>query len=110
MAKMHIIRVEPLRTAIKTLVRGFGSEPREVDLVTENLIQANLTGHDSHGIGMLPKYSEAFVEGGLKANAHVIQKAANKGLDILRDYCLEHEFSFIHDGTFGNYKICTYSV
>ena len=71
MAKMHIIRVEPLRTAIKTLVRGFGSEPREVDLVTENLIQANLTGHDSHGIGMLPRYSEAFVEGGLKANAHV---------------------------------------
>jgi uncharacterized oxidoreductase len=71
MAKMHIIRVEPLRAAIKALVRGFGSEPREVDLVTENLIQANLTGHDSHGIGMLPRYSEAFVEGGLKANAHV---------------------------------------
>jgi uncharacterized oxidoreductase len=71
MAKIHTIRKEPLTAAIKALVRGFGSEPREVDLVTENLIQANLTGHDSHGIGMLPKYSEAFVEGGLKANAHV---------------------------------------
>ena len=71
MATIHTIRKEPLTAAIKALVRGFGSEPREVDLVTENLIQANLTGHDSHGIGMLPKYSEAFVEGGLKANAHV---------------------------------------
>lgn len=71
MAKIHTIRKEPLTAAIKALVRGFGSEPREVDLVTENLIQANLTGHDSHGIGMLPKYSEAFVEGGLTANAHV---------------------------------------
>ncbi len=71
MAKIHIIRVEPLTAAIKALVRGFGSDAREVDLVTDNLIQANLTGHDSHGIGMLPKYSEAFVEGGLKANAHV---------------------------------------
>ena len=71
MATIHTIRKEPLTAAIKALVRGFGSEPREVDLVTENLIQANLTGHDSHGIGMLPKYSEAFVEGGLTANAHV---------------------------------------
>lgn len=71
MAKIHTLRVEPLRAAIKTLVRGFGSEPREVDLVTENLIQANLTGHDSHGIGMLPRYSEAYVEGGLKSNAHI---------------------------------------
>jgi len=71
MAKIHTIRVEPLTVAIRTLVRGFGSEPREVDLVTENLIQANLTGHDSHGIGMLPRYAEAYVEGGLRANAHV---------------------------------------
>ena len=71
MAKIHTIRVEPLTAAIKALVRGFGSSPREVDLVTDNLVEANLTGHDSHGIGMLPRYSEAFVEGGLKANAHV---------------------------------------
>ncbi len=71
MAKIHTIKVEPLTAAIKTLVRGFGSAPREVDLVTDNLIRANLTGHDSHGIGMLPRYSEAFVEGGLKPNAHV---------------------------------------
>ena len=71
MAKIHTIRVEPLTAAIKTLVRGFGSSAREVDLVTDNLIQANLTGHDSHGIGMLPRYSEAYVEGGLKPNAHV---------------------------------------
>lgn len=71
MAKMHTLRVEPLKSAIKALVRGFGSEAREVDLVTENLIQANLTGHDSHGIGMLPRYSEAYVEGGLRANAHI---------------------------------------
>ncbi len=71
MAKIHLFRVQPLTAAIRALVRGFGSEPREVELVTENLIEANLTGHDSHGIGMLPRYSEAFVEGGLKPNAHV---------------------------------------
>ena len=71
MAETHYIRAEPLGAAIRELVRGFGSEEREVELVTDNLIQANLTGHDSHGIGMLPRYSEAWVEGGLKANMHI---------------------------------------
>ncbi len=71
MADIHFIRAEPLGAAIRELVRGFGSEEREVELVTNNLIQANLTGHDSHGIGMLPRYSEAYVEGGLKPNAHI---------------------------------------
>ncbi len=71
MADMHLIRAEALNPAIRELVRGFGSDEREVALVTDNLIQANLTGHDSHGIGMLPRYSEAWVEGGLKANAHI---------------------------------------
>lgn len=71
MADTYLIRAEPLGAAIRELVRGFGSEEREVELVTDNLIQANLTGHDSHGIGMLPRYSEAWVEGGLKANAHI---------------------------------------
>ena len=71
MADTYLIRVEPLGAAIREIVRGFGSQEREVELVAENLIQANLTGHDSHGIGMLPRYSEAWVEGGLKANAHI---------------------------------------
>jgi uncharacterized oxidoreductase len=71
MADMHMIHAEPLAAAIRELVRGFGSDEREVELVTSNLIQANLTGHDSHGIGMLPRYSEAWVEGGLQENAHI---------------------------------------
>jgi hydroxycarboxylate dehydrogenase B len=71
---MHTIQVEPLRAAVHELMRGFGSAQREIELVTDNLIQANLTGHDSHGIGMLPRYANAFLEGGLTANAHVTTK------------------------------------
>ncbi|HEY4067815.1 MAG TPA: malate/lactate/ureidoglycolate dehydrogenase [Burkholderiaceae bacterium] len=69
--EMLTIPVEPLRAAVHELMLGFGSEPREIELVADNLIQANLTGHDSHGIGMLPRYANAFLEGGLKPNAHV---------------------------------------
>ena len=73
-ALMHVIEVERLRAAVHELMLGFGSAAREIELVADNLIQANLTGHDSHGIGMLPRYANAFLEGGLKANAHVLTK------------------------------------
>ena len=67
----HIIPVERLHAAIRLVVAGFGSDANEVEAVSNNLIEANLTGHDSHGIGMLPRYAEAFLEGGLKPNTHV---------------------------------------
>ena len=69
--KLHRIAAERLRAAVSELVRGFGSSEQEVALVTDNLLQANLTGHDSHGVGMLPRYAAAYLEGGLKPNAHV---------------------------------------
>jgi len=73
-AALYTLHVERLRAAVHELMLGFGSAPHEVELVADNLIQANLTGHDSHGIGMLPRYANAFLEGGLKANAHVLTK------------------------------------
>jgi hydroxycarboxylate dehydrogenase B len=64
----HVFQAKPLRAAMQLVVRGFGSEPAEVDAVVDNLIEANLKGHDSHGIGMLPRYSEAYAEGNLTPN------------------------------------------
>jgi len=74
MSPTHSIPVPRLRAAVSELVRGFGSDAREVDIVTDNLLQANLTGHDSHGIGMLPRYANAYLEGGLRPNAHVLTR------------------------------------
>ena len=71
-AATHHFNAESLKAAIEEVVKGFGSEATEVELVTDNLIEANLTGHDSHGIGMLPRYALSLKEEhGLKANAHV---------------------------------------
>jgi len=74
MSTTHTIAVDALYRAMHLLVRGFGSHDAEVEAVCHNLIEANLTGHDSHGIGMLPRYANAFLEGGLHANAHVASK------------------------------------
>jgi uncharacterized oxidoreductase len=71
MAEMHLIAEQPLRAAMRLLVRACGSSDAEAAAVADNLVDANLTGHDSHGIGMLPRYVNAVREGGLKVNAHV---------------------------------------
>src|SRR3970282_1597435 len=63
-----VFHPRPLARAIEAVVAAGGSEPREAKLVAENLVMANLTGHDSHGIGMMPRYVEALMEGGLVVN------------------------------------------
>ncbi|HSM21460.1 MAG TPA: malate/lactate/ureidoglycolate dehydrogenase [Rubrivivax sp.] len=67
----HVIPLARLHEAMCLVARGFGSSEDEVQAVAGNLVEANLTGHDSHGIGMLPRYVQAFHEGGLQPNAHV---------------------------------------
>jgi uncharacterized oxidoreductase len=67
----HLFAVASLRDAIRLVVAGFGSTPHEIDAVSSNLIDANLAGHDSHGIGMLPRYVDSYLEGCLQPNAHV---------------------------------------
>ena len=66
-----LIPLPRLLSAMRRLVQGFGSSPAEVDAVVSNLVEANLTGHDSHGIGMLPRYADAYLQGGLQPNAQI---------------------------------------
>jgi len=68
--KDSVFNHQPLTRAIEAIVAAGGSDAREAKLVAENLVLANLLGHDSHGIGMVPRYIAALLEGGLAANAH----------------------------------------
>jgi len=58
-----------LRSHVATLLIAAGSRKEEADQVAANLVLANLSGHDSHGVGMVPRYVDAVLEGGLKPNA-----------------------------------------
>ncbi len=69
MADNIVIPVAALRRSMRLLVAGFGSTLDEAGAVADKLIDANLLGHDSHGVGMLPRYTDAFLEGGLTPNA-----------------------------------------
>ena len=82
-------RKEPLTRAIEAIVVAGGSGPEEARLVAENLVLANLLGHDSHGIGMIPRYIDALLEGGLVVNQRVrtsVDAGALLALDGGRGY------------------------
>jgi hydroxycarboxylate dehydrogenase B len=66
----RVIAADRLRRAIEAIVAAGGSEPREAELVAANLVLANLMGHDSHGVGMIPRYVDALLEAGLQPNQH----------------------------------------
>ena len=65
------LEITELRAQVATVLIAAGSSPDEAASVAANLVLANLSGHDSHGVGMLPRYVDAVLEGGLKPNSSV---------------------------------------
>ena len=63
------IQAAVLEGRVASILRGCGSTADEAQAVAANLVLANLSGHDSHGVGMVPRYVDAVLEGGLKPNA-----------------------------------------
>jgi len=66
-----IIQAPELEKTIASLFAAVGSSPEEAHQVAANLVLANLSGHDSHGVGMAPRYVDAVLEKNLTPNAHV---------------------------------------
>jgi hydroxycarboxylate dehydrogenase B len=71
MTETFTFRADALARAVRTIVAAAGSHEPEAAEVAANLVEANLRGHDSHGVGMVPRYIDAVLEGGLAVNAHV---------------------------------------
>ncbi len=67
MVSGHRFDAQRLHSFIQAVFRQMGSEEQEAKLVADHLIAANLAGHDSHGIGMIPSYVRSS-ESGASAN------------------------------------------
>lgn len=63
-----VVKADNLKTFGAAILRKAGSSAREARIVADHLVEANLKGHDSHGIGMMPIYLENFHKGLLKLN------------------------------------------
>ena len=65
-----LIQSRNLQTMAVEILLAAGSSGDEPQIVAKNLVQANLAGHDSHGIGMLPRYVACVKTGELIPNQH----------------------------------------
>ena len=67
----HTIAAADLEHHITQLFIAAGSCSAEAQQVASNLVMANLSGHDSHGVGMAPRYIDAVLEKNLVPNTHI---------------------------------------
>ncbi|MDP6953321.1 MAG: Ldh family oxidoreductase, partial [Alphaproteobacteria bacterium] len=60
-----------LAESVTAIFTACDSQPEEARAIAENLVAANLAGHDSHGVGMVPLYVRNVGRGAVYANQHV---------------------------------------
>src|SRR3954470_12240958 len=84
-----IVQADALTAECMKILRAAGSHDDEARRVSDNLVLANLSGHDSHGVGMIPRYIDSILEGGLQPNAHAkvnVDLASMLAIDGQRGY------------------------
>ncbi|WP_130834362.1 malate/lactate/ureidoglycolate dehydrogenase [[Erwinia] mediterraneensis] len=70
MSTLYRIDSEHLHQFVQSLWLYAGSGAEEARLVADHLVAANLAGHDSHGVGMIPSYMASLAQGQLQLNQH----------------------------------------
>jgi uncharacterized oxidoreductase len=83
-ARRMLIMEKPLRAFAAEIIRRMGSAEAEARLVADHLVDANLAGHDSHGVGLLPTYLRHF-EAGLVVPNTAAAKVTDDGAILVFD-------------------------
>lgn len=65
------VSAEHLTAVATSILAHAGKNPEAADIVARRLVDANLTGHDSHGVGMIPAYVGGILAGHLNPDAAV---------------------------------------
>src|SRR5258707_13720547 len=65
---MPVIESAKLTGIARRVFAAAGSAEEEAQIVADHLIEANLKGHDSHGVGMIPSYLRNLAGGKAAAN------------------------------------------
>ena len=63
-----LIKEEILKKMAISILKKSGSNTDEAQIVADHLVRSNLSGHDSHGVGMLPTYIRMLKANLLKPN------------------------------------------
>lgn len=81
---MITVAHDALEELVTEMIGRAGSSPEEARQVAHNLVEANLLGHDSHGIGLVAQYMDHARKGTLTVNGHV-SLVADNGVYLLLD-------------------------
>lgn len=66
-----LLSAEALRRFVAEVCAAAGCDAVEAEAIAEHLVEANLTGHDSHGLRALSEYVAAMLDGRLKLGQRV---------------------------------------
>ncbi|MBL6080993.1 malate/lactate/ureidoglycolate dehydrogenase [Belnapia sp. T18] len=79
-----LIQAERLQAAIAQMLQAAGTDPASAGIVAADLLEANLQGHDSHGVQLAPRYVLNVLAGKLVPNA-AVQVVQQTGAIIVAD-------------------------
>lgn len=77
---MIVVPHDELRASGARVLAAAGASHADAAVVAAHLVDANLAGHDSHGIGMLPHYVRAIRAGVLDPRAHAVVEDRGGGV------------------------------
>jgi uncharacterized oxidoreductase len=69
-SKSVLVPVDSLRAYLKELYQAYGATAEDAAEVAEHLLEASLSGHDSHGIMRTPEYIGRVQSGEIDPSAH----------------------------------------
>lgn len=79
-----LISEQSLHSLVTSIIAAAGSSAEETRMVADHLVRANLTGHDSHGAGMVPTYIKSIQAGLLKPNT-AVEQVSDSGSILIFD-------------------------
>ena len=124
---MPTIAVDDLRTLQRALYQAAGFPEDQANIVADHLVDANLYGHDSHGVIRTPSYTRGIVAGRMKpvGDLKIVRETpvsavidaeggngiviAHKTMQMATDRALEHTIGAVavhqssHIGRLGDY-------
>lgn len=64
----RLVRAEALRGIVQAILERDGCDEAEARIVAHHLVEASLSGHDSHGVARVPRYHDWLRDGVIRAN------------------------------------------
>ncbi|MBI3840107.1 MAG: Ldh family oxidoreductase [Planctomycetia bacterium] len=81
---MPLVPAEQLKRLITDILERVGASPDVAGCVADHLVEANLAGHDSHGVMRIPQYLDAISAGKLRPDGRmqiVAEASASAAVD-----------------------------